>query len=463
MMPAEISPGKIMPQAVDIEEIVLGALLVDSEAIYVVAGVLNPDDFYLDSNALIYSACLRLQIDSNPIDLITVIAKLKELGTLNKVGGAVYLSGLTNKVGSAVNIEYHCKLIKQRSVRRKIIKATHRLQKQAFDDTKDPFETLNQSELEIGAIQNDLVKGRRMTHDQIMEKVIQMISTDKVGIHPSGITSVDRILWKLVPGNMMILGARPGMGKSMFANTVAKHIGIHLNKKVLFWGLEMTNEENMLRMISNVGRLKYNDLKKGKISIDRLQGPANIIKKSGLVFEDVSGVTAMDIRNRAVSMKRNEGLDFIIIDHGGWLKPIDTKKSNTADIISDTTKLLKQTAKDLDIPLLLLWQLSRDVEKRGGAKMPGLSDLRGSGSLEEDADIVTFLYRPEYYGMKEVQHRGKVYNSDRLGMLEVSKNRGDRLDTAIMAFNPNYCCFEDYDPMKDYGIENIQDDDVIPF
>jgi len=436
--------GIVPPQAVEVEKIVLGTILTIRDSISLASTYLTAEDFYMESNQNIFQAAMSLHARTEAIDLVTVLKESKRLG-LNV--DAVYLAELTSRVGSSAHLDSHCKILKEQSIRRQVITEAMKSSKDAYDDTVDPFELINSVELSVTRIKESILKGKRTTKEQIVENLItRMKRGDTIGYNMTGIPEVDRIVGKVEPGELIIVAGRPGMGKSMFANTICRHLAVENNLKVLLWALEMTSEQNMRRIIANLGDIDYNELKKGRADFDKIEPVISRIVASSLQFEDISGVTALDIRSRLISQQRGSGLDFAIIDHGGLMNNLNGKNTNEVAEISKTTRLIKQTAKDLHIPIVMLWQLNREVEKRSGC-VPRLSDLRDSGSLEQDADKVIFLYRPEYYGLDAYNIGSDSHDAKGLAVAMVEKNREGELGRALMTFRPQHMRFE---PWRDH-------------
>lgn len=440
--------GRIQPQAIDAEEAVLGAVLTISDSINSVAAMLTVDDFYLETNRNIFEAILSLHSKAHSVDMVTVLKETKAMGFQV---GAMQLAELTNKVASAAHTESHCRIIKEQSIRRQLITEMTNGVKGAFDEMQDPFELLNSVELLCSKIKGSITKGRKATKQEIIDEMIRrMVKSETNGIAMTGIHELDDLLGKGEPGEVILLAARPGMGKSMMANTIVKRIGFILQKKIKLWGLEMTNVQSMRRLVSNLAQVEYNDLKTGNVDLDKLNPWIKQILGSSLEFDDQAGVTAMEIRSGLISEQKARGLDFAIIDHGRLIAHMNQKNTTDASEIGKTTRLLKQTAKDLNIPLLLLWQLNRDVEKRAGC-IPRLSDLRDGGSLEEDADKIIFLYRPEYYNIDSYRD---YHTTKNLAIAMVAKNRDGELGEAPMTFNPWYMRF---DPWSTSSLPNTKD------
>jgi replicative DNA helicase len=332
--------------------------------------------------------------------------------------------------------------VKEYSIRRQIMFGFGECCRNAADEMHDVFEVLNQSELILSDIKTGIIRNRRSNKQDVLNKLIEsMKNIESIGIGLTGMSEVDRVIGRAEPGDMILVAGRPGMGKSMLANTMARHVGIEQGLKTLFWALEMTSMQNLRRQISNVGNLDYGYLKRAEVDYPAFDKATQIILSSALEYEDRTGVTAMDVRSRLISQQRLTGLNFAIVDHGGLLNNMNTRNNNEVTEISKTTKLLKQTAKDLNIPIVVLWQLNREVEKRAGC-VPKISDLRDSGSLEQDADKIIFIYRPEYYGINQYTIGEDTYETKGLAVAMVEKNREGEPGRALMRFNPWNMRFE---------------------
>lgn len=433
---------RILPQARELEEAVLSICLQKPNAEIEAIGYLQPSDFYSEQNRLIFEAIVELAQLTEPVDMLTVNEKLKELGYQETVPVGKLVE-LTQLLPAASSMEKYCRIIKQKSIRREMIQdGLDRIQK-AYDDTEDVFEILDSTDLKISEIKHQIQKGRKTTKAAILQSMVKRIESggfDSV----TGVQALDNVLFSADPGDLIILAGRPGMGKSMMANTIAEHWSIKKNRKVFFWGLEMTSEQNMMRYTANVGNMDFNVLKKGGFDWSEFERTSKKIMKAPIEFEDVTGVNALEIRSRLISEKKSRGLDIAIIDHGGLMQNINAKNTNQVNEISKTSGLMKQAAKELNIPIILLWQLNRSVETRGGWKMPQLSDLRDSGSLEQDADKVIFLYRPEYYDFDNFKFRNTEYDTSGLALAMVEKNRNGAVGRALMSFVPEFMRFQEF-------------------
>lgn len=431
--------GKVPPQALDVEEAVIGAILTNSHAIHTCAPILSVEDFYKLQHQDIYQTVISLYNSGQNIDILTVMNEAPRIG---KQIDALSLAEITGKVGSSAHLEQHCRIVKEKSIRREIIQQAAGLTKDAFDESVDALELLNTTDLMISQVKESILKGKKSSMDQIAQDVINSLSKgDDFGIQLTGIESVDRLIGRGEPGDLIIIGARPGMGKSILANTMSCFTGIRQGRNTLLWALEMSNSQNMKRAIANVGNISQRSLKRGEIPFEALEPTLEKITKSNMRYEEVSGVNAMDVRSRLIADKRSHGLDLAIIDHGGLLNHMNPKGTDTVEI-GNTTKLLKQTAKELKIPIIVFWQLNRSVESRN-PPIPRLSDLRQSGRIEEDADKILFLYRPEYYGIDRFTFKGDTVESKDVCVLLCEKYRDGQTGRELMKFVPDHGRFEE--------------------
>ncbi len=441
---------KVPPQAVELEMAVLGGVLLDSMAINIVYQNLNENDFYVEKHKLIFQAFSELYSTGLPIDMLTTVEQLIKNGNLEKVGGPHYISQLTNTVASTANIEFHSRIIKQKAVKRHVIKLSYQAIAEAYDDTSDHSDLIDNIDLSTQQIRAELENGGTSDKAAIANAVTKEIENTRLtgiaGEQLFGIPELDKLLNGASPGDMIIVAGRPGMGKSMLMNTVVNHAGVNLGKKVLYWGLEMTNEKNFKRLISATGSLDFEAINTGKINTGSAQyeNAINQIVNSNIEFVDKVGVNIMDIKSKGVSMKVNSGLDCIIIDWGGLLDHLkNSNGSSTNDRISATSQMVKKMAKELGVPVFFVWQLSREVEKRAD-KMPILSDLRDSGSLEQDADKIVFIVRHSYYRIEVIDlgdGEGEVSTAG-MGLAIVAKNRDGNVGRVKLKFKPHYAKYD---------------------
>lgn len=402
--------GKLPPQAVDLEEAVLGALMLDKDALTSVIEILKPKSFYKEAHERIFAAIQRLFSRSEPIDILTVTQELRKSGELEIVGGAYYISQLTNRVASAANAEYHARIIAQKYIQRELIKSSTEIIRDAYEETTDVFDLLDKAEKGLF----DIVEGNvRKQYDDIhtlMGKAIKEIEAArqlKTGITgvPSGFTVLDRITSGWQKSDLIILAARPAMGKTAFVLSLARNAAVLAEKAVAVFSLEMSNLQLVNRLISSETELPAEKLKKGQLEdyeFQQLNTKITRLAEAKIFIDDTPALNIFELRAKARKLVHQHKVELIVIDylqlmHAGS----DNNKGNREQEVSTISRSLKSISKELNIPIIALSQLNRSVEVRTGSKKPQLSDLRESGAIEQDADMVIFLHRPEYYGMFE--------------------------------------------------------------
>ncbi len=444
--------GKVPPQAVQLEEAVLGALMLDKDALPVVLDILSQSTFYLDAHQHIYAAMKTLFGKSQPIDLLTVTEELKKQGNLDKIGGAYYLVELTNRVASAANIEFHARILAQKHIQRELIKASTNIVREAYEDTTDVFDLLDTAEKQLFAIaQNNLNRGAE-TMSSLSSKLLKQIEElskreDGLTGVPTGFTDLDRMTSGWQPSDLIILAARPGMGKTSMVLALARNAAVDFKKPVALFSLEMSSLQFAQRLISMEAEIEGGKLRNGKLEPYEWQQLHNSIEKLAdipIYIDDTPGINIFELRAKCRRLKMQHDIQMVIIDYLQLMSgsSADGKNSNREQEISNISRALKAMAKELSVPVIALSQLSRAVETRGGSKKPQLSDLRESGAIEQDADMVTFIYRPEYYGILEDENGASLK-----GVAEfiIAKHRHGALDTIKLKFTADYAKFGNLD------------------
>jgi len=446
--------GRVPPQAVDLEEAVLGALMLEKEAVNEVIDVLMPESFYKEAHQKIYTIIQTLFHESQPIDILTVTEKLKSTGELDFVGGPYYISQLTSKVASAANIEFHARIISQKYILRELIKISSETIRDCYDDTTDVFDLLDKTEQHLykvteGNIRKDYTKMEDLMHEAI--KKIEELSQKDDGLSgvPTGFHDLDKVTSGFQNSDMIILAARPGMGKTAFVLSMARNTAVSFDMPVAVFSLEMSSLQLVNRLISSETLLPAEKLKKGQLESfewEQLNSKINQLSKAKIYIDDTPGLSIFELRAKCRRLKSQFNISMVIIDYLQLMTAGGEGKGNREQEISTISRSIKGIAKELNIPIIALSQLSRAVETRGGEKRPLLSDLRESGAIEQDADMVMFIYRPEYYGLSE-DEEGNTTN----GMAEViiAKHRNGALENIKLKFIPQYAKFENY--TDDYG------------
>lgn len=397
--------GKVQPQAVDLEEAVLGAVLLEKDAFLMVLPILTPEVFYKDQHKTIYNAVVEMAAKGQDVDILTVTNHLKTNGNLEASGGAYYITQLTNRVASSAHVEFHAHIILQKYILREIIRVSSESIRQSFEDTEDVFEVLDGSINAYMKLYN-LINARQSSSiaDIVLEndRLITMIRNhekDIVGTKTQ-FARLDSLTLGLQNGDLIIIAARPGMGKTAFLAALANNIGQAQKIPVGIFSLEMSREQLAFRLESVISRLTYNKIRSGSMTDNEYEAYKYAMDKlmdARIYIDDSAGLNYVQLRAKAYEMKRNHGLGMIMVDYLQLMSAPAMKGRSREQEISEISRSLKKLAKDLNIPVIALSQLSRSVELRGGMKRPELHDLRESGSLEQDADLVMFLYRPEYY------------------------------------------------------------------
>lgn len=457
--------SRLQPQARELEEAVLGALMVEKYAPEKVMSYLKTDAFYVEAHQHIYEAIKNLFTSTNPIDILTVTEQLRKEGNLEAAGGAYYITQLTNKVSSAANIEYHAHIVIQKHIQRQLISVAGDIGEKAFEETSDAFELLDDSEKRLFEIKNESMTKSYDSVGDLIDKAIKEIEnmqTDVEGLTgvPTGFTDLDRLTAGWQKSDLIILAARPGMGKTAFVLSMARNAAVLGKKKVALFSLEMSSLQLTKRLISSEAELDADKLRTGKLADhewQQLHTKISAIEEADIFIDDTPALTVLDLKAKARRLKRQRGIDVIIIDYLQLMRAEEGNKSagNREQEISYISRSLKGLAKELDIPVIALAQLSRQVEQRQD-KRPMLSDLRESGSIEQDADLVTFIYRPEYYGITQDEE-----GNDITGLTEIiiRKHRNGSPGTVNLKFIGQYSKFADWG-YSNYGDETFTENSV---
>ncbi len=443
--------GKLPPQAIDLEEAVLGAMLLEKEALSTVIDILSAGAFYKEQNGKVFSAIVSLFNRSEPVDILTVTQELKRTGELEFVGGSYYVSSLTNRIASSINIEFHARIVAQKFLQRELIRISNDTIRTAYEESTDVFELLDETTKNIFEILDSNVRKQHDKMSTLITKAIEEIEsaankTDGLLGVPSGFTALDRITGGWQKSDLLILAARPGMGKTAFVVTMAKNAAVEFNKPVAIFSLEMSSLQLVKRLISSETEIAQDKILKGNLENHEFVQLNERIKKlavAPLFIDDTPALSIFELRAKARRLKENQKVELIIIDYLQLMSGGPDSKGNREQEISNISRGLKSLAKELEIPIIALSQLSRQVENRpGGSKRPQLSDLRESGAIEQDADMVMFIYRPEYYGL-EVDENNEPTKGR--GEIIIAKNRHGALETVKLRFIGQFAKFADLD------------------
>jgi len=457
--------GKVPPQARDLEDAVLGAMMLQKAAVSEVIDILRPEHFYHESNKKIFAAISNLFDKSEPIDILTVTEELRRSGTLTEVGGPFYVSELTNRVASAANIEYHARIVAQKYVQRELINISTNIINDAYEDTTNVFDLLQKAEQQIFAITDQNLRRGYETADKLITKAIEEIEilknkeSDLTGV-PTGLYDLDMQTAGWQKSDLVIIAARPGMGKTSFVLSMARNAAVQFDRKVALFSLEMSAVQLTKGLIASETEISLNKLRTGNLEEYEWVKLVEKTKELGdaeLIIDDTPAINIFELRAKCRRLKQQHDIDMVIIDYLQLMSGMsDGKSFNREQEISNISRSLKTIAKELEIPVIALSQLSRAVETRGGNKRPMLSDLRESGAIEQDADLVLFLYRPEYYGMDELDDGTP---SKGLAEVIIAKHRNGPTGSVITRFVGQYAKFinlQESDPLF-AGLTPLQD------
>lgn len=458
---------KLQPQAKALEEAVLGALMIDKNAVAETIDILKPEMFYVPANAEIFQGIMDLYVASKPIDILTVTEQLRKNGKLEIVGGPFYISQLTNRVGSSANIEHHARIVQEKFILRELISTSTVIMKDAYEDTTDVFQLLDDTEQRLLEISDkNLRRGTEKVND-LVRKAVEQIETiseksadgELTGI-PSGFGALDRITAGWQKSDLVIIAARPGVGKTSFVLSMARNAAVQFKKPVAMFSLEMSSVQLVTRLISAETELSNEKLKRGDLKPHewtQLNTKVTQLGESALFIDDTPAINIYELRAKCRRLKQQHDIQMIIIDYLQLMSGAVPGKgggSNREQEISNISRNLKTIAKELQVPVIALSQLNRSVETRGGDKRPMLSDLRESGAIEQDADMVIFLYRPDYYQMDKDKDGNPIVP----GVTEViiSKHRNGATGTVQLQFIHKFAKFIDYEfaTQFDANIEN---------
>ena len=445
--------GKLPPQAVDLEEAVLGALMLEKDALTNVIDILRPESFYKEAHKEIYQAIYDLFQASEPIDILTVTSQLRKTGKIEIVGGPYYITQLTNRVSSAANIEYHARIVVEQSIKRELIRISSEIQKDAFEDTTDVFQLLDKMEQSLFEVSESNVRKEYDSMKNIMATALEEIQIRRehkdglTGV-PSGFTALDRVTSGWQKSDLVIIAARPAMGKTAFVVSALRNAAVDHGQAAAIFSLEMSSVQLVNRLISGEAELEGEKIKKGMLAehewAQLVHKTANLTK-APIFIDDTPALSILELRAKCRRLKQQHDIKLIVIDYLQLMSGDSSKSGggggNREQEIASISRSLN-LAKELSVPVIALSQLSRAVETRGGDKRPQLSDLRESGSIEQDADMVMFLYRPEYYGITQDENGMPTQG---IGEIIIAKHRNGSLENVQLKFIGKYTKFTDLD------------------
>ena len=451
-IPSTDDYGHLQPQATDLEKAVLGALMIEQDAYSQVSEILRPDSFYEHRHQIIYEAIRRLNIEQKPVDILTVAEQLSSTGQLEEVGGPLYITQLSGMVASSAHIEYHARIIAQKALARELITYTSQIQTKAFDSTQDVDELMQEAEGKLFEISQQNLHKDYTQIDPVIKEAYEMIQraaaqSDGLSGISSGFRQLDKITGGWQNSDLVILAARPAMGKTAFALSMAKNIAIDQKIPVAFFSLEMSNVQLVNRLISNVCEIKSEQIRSGQLAPHewgQLDFKIKDLIGAPLYIDDTPQLSVFELRTKARRLVREQGVKIIMLDYLQLMNASGMKFGNRQEEVSTISRSLKGLAKELNIPILALSQLNRGVENREGneGKRPQLSDLRESGAIEQDADMVCFIHRPEYYHIYEDQnHRDLRKKAE----IIIAKHRNGAVGDVLLTFKGEYTRFQDPD------------------
>ncbi len=461
---AFLEHGKVPPQATDLEEAVLGALMLEQDAVSAVIDILKPEVFYKEVHQKIFAAILRLFSKSEPVDILTVTNELKSNGELEMVGGPYYITMLTSRIASAANVEYHARILIQKHIQRELIKISSDIIKDAFEDTTDVFDLLDKAEQGLFSVSESNLRRNFEDMPSLIKQAIEDIESAKNSDHPfrgvpSGYTELDRVTTGWQKSDLIILAARPAMGKTAFALSMARNIAVEYNKPVAVFSLEMSAVQLVTRLISSETELPASKLKKGDLEDyewHQLNTKIHSLADARIFIDDTPALSVFELRAKCRRLKQQHDIQMVFIDYLQLMTLGRDNRGNREQEISTISRSLKALAKELDVPVLTLSQLSRAVESRSNSRRPILSDLRESGAIEQDADIVMFIYRPEYYGLEQFEDG---VPSKGAAEIIIAKHRNGPTANIRLRFIDKFAKFEDFDGAAGNNTQGFQPED----
>lgn len=443
--------GRIPPHDKDLEEAVIGALMLEKDAYTTVCDILKPESFYEPALQTIYAAIQGIGASQEPIDMLTVTQRLRLDGTLDSVGGALYIADLTSKVSSAAHIEFHARIVAQKFLARELISFAAAIEGQAFDESNDVDDLLQEAEGKLFEISQRNIKRDVTQIDPIIQQAVEQMQaaanrTSGLSGLETGYHELDKLTSGWQNSDLIIIAARPAMGKTAFVLSMAKNMAINYNTPLAVFSLEMSKLQLVNRLISNVCEIEGQLIKSGRLDPrqwDMLMQRLKMLYSAPIFIDDTPSLSIFELRTKARRLVREHGIKILIIDYLQLMNASGMKFGSREQEVSMISRSLKQLAKELNIPIIALSQLNRSVESRTDGKRPQLSDLRESGAIEQDADIVCFIHRPEYYIKSDVDASG----NDIRGLAEfiVAKHRSGSTDDVKMRFRSKFARFENWD------------------
>lgn len=445
--------GRIPPQAVELEEAVLGAIMLERDAVLSVLDILKKESFYKDSHQKIYQAIVDLSTNQKAIDILTVTEELRRKKELEEIGGPLVITQLTSKVASAAHLEFHARIIQQKYIQRELIRVSSTIQKLAYDETIDVDDLLDQAESDLFEIAEGNIKRETSKINVLIKDAIHQIEEaakrkDHLSGVPSGFTKLDRLTSGWQKSDLIIIAGRPSMGKTAFVLTMARNIAVDHGRPVAFFSLEMASMQLVTRLIVSETELPSNRIRNGRLEDyewKQLDYKIKSLTDAPIYIDDTPAISIFELRAKCRRLKVQYNVELIVIDYLQLMTGSGDMKGSREQEVSNISRALKSIAKELDVPVIALSQLNRSVELRSGNKRPQLSDLRESGAIEQDADLVIFLHRPEKYDLFEDEKGNSL-----VGIAEVilAKHRNGPVGDLSLRFKDEYAKFVELDALQ---------------
>ena len=447
--PLDISYGHVMPQAPEVEKAVLGALMIDKDAFLEVCNLLVPESFYEPRNQMVYEAIQQLSKEESPVDVLTVTDMLGKMGKLDEVGGPGYIADLSSRVATSANIEYHANVVAEKFLSRQMIEYVNVIGKKSFDETYDIRDVVQEAESVLLELSQKNMKKDYSALGSVVERAVKAVEDayankgSFTGI-PSGLYKLDDMTCGWQKSDLVIIAGRPAMGKTAFALSVAKNIAVDRKRPMAFFSLEMSDVQLANRLMSNTCEIEGKKLLSGQLDKEdwvRLDKNLQALTDAPLFVDDTEGLSVMELRTKARRLHKEHHIELIMIDYLQLMTASGMRYNSRQEEVSLISRSLKGLAKELNIPVLALSQLNRGVESREGVegKRPHLSDLRESGAIEQDADMVIFLHRPEYYGLLHSDD-GFIDYKDKAEVI-IAKHRKGATGIVMMDFKGEFTRF----------------------
>jgi len=442
--------GRIPPQAIELEEAVLGAIMLEKGTEIHVLDILKPESFYLEAHQRIFRAIMDLSIAHLPIDQLTVIERLRKNESLEIVGGAFYISKLVSRIGSAAHLEYHSRIVAQKYIQRELIRVASEIQSKAYDQSNDVDDLLDSAEKELfdlayGNIKNETVQINSVIKNAIKTIEAAALRADGLSGVPSGFTALDRVTSGWQNSDLVIIAARPSMGKTAFVLSMARNIAVNHRRGIGFFSLEMSALQLVNRLISSETELSGDKIKTGKLAPfewQQLETKIKNLEDAPIFIDDTPAISLFELRAKCRRLKMQHNIQLVVVDYLQLMTGPPETKGNREQEVSMISRGLKAIAKELNVPVLALSQLNRSVEMRSGDKRPQLSDLRESGAIEQDADIVIFINRPEKFGLTETEDGRPTAG---LAEIIIAKHRNGAVTDVDLRFRAEFARFEEWD------------------